>query len=692
MKTRYFFKFLCLTLSLLFVLPLAASCADKQPTPEPTPDQPPEESPDDPTQEENPKDEDPEDAEPEFHVGFEDIDFSDLSNFKEAPDADSGKNGEIYVVKQAVFQKATSNVVLNYDMMKFTVSLQGLLNREKPVLYVDDGDSMNWFRFLRATTDGLLYGKKQLNIASFDMILETFADQIAQRGIVVWDPTAPFTSNIATTVCGVEGYLPVMYSEDGASLYQILLSKFGSNIIKMDLRGKFTGTKGETIWDTDVVSSGSAKCDAYLWALEKYLKTDRCNQGTIAYMTDFYPLSENGAGRYLDNSPYETYLPSQDYIVANAIFVFDLSIFADEPATDDPTQPSGLDYRTLKKILQCQYDRNDGAFSKCIGFPPFPYKYTVNQGGKYDEVMAEWTTVEVMTCYNIAVEADCPGPSSLYNTSVYSKYQQQLNYSQADKRQNALDNLPEYDENTYYIYIYGGDYDAASWTYHIAANGTWQDSSRGEIPLSWAFNPNLMERVPMLWDVFYATATENDYFIAGDSGAGYINPMLLREYWRKHSNLPSGVDAWVEWCEYWYERADLTITGMLLDGNNPYANYEIMSAYLSFSYDGLGIWNWPDNDSGIKEISGTGISGMAQDWGFTRYNTPEEAAQSIVDAISSGRKLNFYPIKTNIIYPSLACEAVELAQQMLDAEGQGRVIKVVDPYTFYAMIARELDK
>ena len=692
MKTRHFLKIFCWILSLLFVLPLAVSCADKQTAQTPEPEQQPEELPEDPGNEEDPEDKEPENTEPEFYFGFEDIDFSDLSNFKEAPDADSGKNGNIYVIKQDVFYRATPDAALNYDMMKFTVSLQGLLNRDSPVLYVDDGDSMNWFRFLRATTNGLLYGKKQLNLGSIDMLLDTFASNIESCGIVVWDPSAPYTSNIATTVCSVEGYLPVMYSEDSASMYQILLSKYGSTIVKMDLRGKFTGQKGEPIWDTDVISSGSAKCDAYLWALETYLKTDLCNLSTLAYMTDFYPLSEQGGSGYLDNSPYETYLPSQDYIVANAIFVFDLSIFLDEPATDDPTQPKGLDYQTLKKILQCQYDRNDGAFSKCIGFPPFPYKYTINQGGKYDEVMAEWTTVEVMTCYNIAVEADCPGPSSMYNTSVYSQYEQQLSYSQSEKRQNALDNLPEYDENTYYIYIYGGDYDAASWTYHIAANGTWQDPNRGEIPLSWAFNPNLMERVPMLWDIFYATATENDFFIAGDSGAGYINPTLLRKNWRKHSNLPSGIDAWVDWCEYWYERADITITGMLLDGNNTYANDEILRAYLSFSYDGIGIWNWPGKDSGIKEIGGTGISGMAQDWGFTRYNTPEEAAQSIIDAISSGRKLNFFPIKTNIIYPTLACQAVELAQQILDEEGQGRVIKVVDPYTFFAMLARELDQ
>ncbi|MBQ4575885.1 MAG: hypothetical protein IJA85_11935 [Clostridia bacterium] len=628
-------------------------------------------------------------------VTFDDIDFSELDNFKEAPGADSGVKGSIYVLAIQDCWNATGERPLDYDYTKFAVSLQGILNREEPILYLDDGvASMNWFRFLRATTDGLLYGKKTVKLGYFDALIDTFGEEIKKQGIVLWDPALPATSNIATNVCGVEGYLPVMYSEDSYSLCQTLLKKLGDDIVKMDLRGKFTGEEGSKIWDTNLDSSGSAKCDAYLWAMEKYVKTGKTDAAHIAYMTDFYPLSEFGGGSFLDNSVNETYLPSQDYIVQNAIFTFDLAMFGDHPATDDPEQEVGLDYEVLKQLLQYQYDRNNGEFSQCIGFPPFPYKYTDGQGGKYDAVMAEWTTVEVMSAYNIAVVADCPGPSSLANCSVFSRYEQKLEYSQAEKREKALSNLPEYEDDTYYIYIYGGDFDAASWTYHIAANGTWQSEGRGEIPLSWAFNPNLMERIPMVWDVFYATATENDFFIGGDSGAGYVNPMLLRNKNRKHSKLPDGLDAWARWCTGWYKKADLSITGMILDGLNGYADSKVLKAYQTFSPDGIGVWNWPDNDMGVSVVRGTAtaVSGMAQDWGFTKYNTAEEAADSILHTISYRRKKRFYPIKTNIIDPSLAAEAVAIAQQKLDAEGEGKKIRVVDPYTFFAMLSRELQK
>lgn len=82
--------------------------------------------------------------EPQYeYVAFTDVDFSDLSNFKEAKGSNSGNNGVIYVVNQRIFWDKSGDVVKNYDATKFAVSLQGLLNREKPTLYVDDGDSMN---------------------------------------------------------------------------------------------------------------------------------------------------------------------------------------------------------------------------------------------------------------------------------------------------------------------------------------------------------------------------------------------------------------------------------------------------------------------------------------------------------------------------------------------------------------------
>ena len=622
-------------------------------------------------------------------VAFADLDLNNMAGLREAPGADSGKNGTVYVINIASVRSHCPNLPTYYDQLKLIASLQGLENRGgQQKIYVDDGS--DWFTFFRATTDGLLYGKKRVEIKTIDAFLKTFEKEIKSHGIVVWDPAQPFTSNIATNVCGVEGYLPVMYSDDEDSLYARLTGQCGTAVVKMDLRGKFTGKKGSKIWDTALTSTGSAKCDAYLWAMEKYVKTGKTSKEYIAYMVDYYPLTPKGTG-YLDTFEFESYLPSQDFVVQNAIFTFDLAPWENEAATDDPTQPVGEDYRTFCKLLRYQYDRNKGAFSQCIGFPGFVYKYTDRVGGKHGDTEAEWETVELLSAYNIVMQGDCPGPSSLYNCSVYSQYRRQVTYSQAAKRQKALANLPAYEDNTTYAYIYMGDYDAVSWTYYIAANRLWR-TGRGEVPLAWAFNPNLMDRIPMVWDYFYATATDQDYFIGGDSGAGYINSALLIGGERQHSDLPDGLSQWVDWCKKWYKIADLSITGMLLNGNNPYAGAAELTACQQFSPDGIGLWNWPNNDSSTRNFNGTGVSGMSQYWYIDQNGTAAQGADALIEIIDSRRSPRFYSIKCCVCSPKLVAESVKLAQQKLAAEGKGRKLKVVDPYTYFAMIAKKKAK
>ena len=97
--------------------------------------------------------------------------------------------------------------------------------------------------------------------------------------MVLWDPDVPATANVAVTVCGTDGYLPVM---EGGAVYE-KLAALGVEV-KLNLCDKFTGVEGTKIPDTDVMSSGSKKCDAYLWALDKYM--NRCSSKYVAYILD----------------------------------------------------------------------------------------------------------------------------------------------------------------------------------------------------------------------------------------------------------------------------------------------------------------------------------------------------------------------------------------------------------------------
>ena len=109
----------------------------------------------------------------------------------------------------------------------------------------------------------------------------------------------------------------------------------------MSLVGKFTGSG--TIPDTSIESSGSAKCDAYLWALEMYM--DKCSTEVMGYVLDgagCIPGTTTYEGAESTNAFYNQ-IYNHDYFVMKKAFCFDLTSNAKEAPFDDPTQPMGTD-------------------------------------------------------------------------------------------------------------------------------------------------------------------------------------------------------------------------------------------------------------------------------------------------------------------------------------------------------------
>jgi hypothetical protein len=142
-------------------------------------------------------------------------------------------------------------------------------------------------------------------------------------------------------------------------------------------------------------------------------------------------------------------------------------------------------------------------------------------------------------------------------------------------------------EEKTYVLVYMGDYDSAAWLSSNIAN-VWDDPARGQIPMAWAFNPNLSDRVPYAFDHVYRTKTANDWFIGGDSGAGYLNPNLLTGK-RLDSGLPDALDLWVAHNRAYYERFDYSITGFAINGFHGTMPLRVQEAYAKFSSDGVGM-------------------------------------------------------------------------------------------------------
>src|SRR5579883_1572218 len=226
------------------------------------------------------------------------------------------------------------------------------------------------------------------------------------------------------------------------------------------------------------------------------------------------------------------------------------------------------------------------------GFPPVERKYTKEQGGKHEGVPTEWHFAEIYSCFNAYMDADIGSIADIANASVYQHYPLAPQYAQ---KLPTIDDLKERGYITgegkvapkFYAAAYVGDYDSTGWIYQRIPD-LWGDPARGSVPLGWAFNPNLSDRFAPGLVYARRKSSSNDSFVAGDSGAGYVNPMNLVEP-RKWSGLPSGLDVWTRHCQKYYKLWDISVTGFIIDGYAAHTSGKVEEAYTTFSPNGLGL-------------------------------------------------------------------------------------------------------
>ncbi|MBN2138675.1 MAG: hypothetical protein JW720_12780 [Sedimentisphaerales bacterium] len=488
-------------------------------------------------------------------------------------------------------------VRMAWDHCHAVTALQGIVNRRQPLLYLKCVDSQHagenvdeyWLEKLSAP-DAWLHGRKIEPVSNIVDLVRLFRSHI--RGAVVYDPAVAATSNVASTIAAAEDLLPVRHDPSPKSLYTELIVRMRMPVkrwlVKPDGKSIFTG-KG-SIPGTDMPSTGSAKCDAYLWAKANYIDAGKCDGSYAAYYLDQYWVA-----RPRNTVLNHHCLTNHDFFIAKKAFFFDLHPWGDETPVDDPVQPKGTDLDTLKSLLLSAY--HQGGKDNMIhigGFVPWAHKYTNHSdaGGSHAPVPTEWEYGKVISAYNGFMDADAVGYGAMANASFFAHFPLKEKYEQHWVTHEELrtrgyltgDGRVNFDGRDFLIF-YVGDYDCAAWVYQRTMD-IWDDPARGSIPLMWCISPILDRRAPMALDYIRRTATPNDYFAAADNGAGYCEPGMLQEP-RGISKLSSGLDAWQRHCKKFYDRWGLTITGFIIYGHGPQLNQAGLDCYAAFSPNGI---------------------------------------------------------------------------------------------------------
>ena len=532
-----------------------------------------------------------------------------------------------------------------YDEAMAVACLQGLINRDRPRLYVlsrADAHPEYWLRVL-SQEERWLSERQPESVADLDGLVALAKDRL--KGVVIWDPDVPATVNVATTIAGVE---------DGVVLSPAMADRYLAAWqlpVLADLRGRFTGAE-----------TGSAKNDAYRWAIREYLAKGLCSAHLLCLYEDAFTTRARGDTGYV---------LTRDWAVLNRAFVLDLSPWGDEKPADDPEQPLGTDLETYHLLLQATLGQSAGEqMTELAGFFAFAkYSNVPGHESAHDPVPTEWETVHLISPYNC-----------YQNTIASSCFNQSL-HSQAPRRplkQHRPSEALELADKTYLCFLMA-DYDSATPLYAFLPNH-WDDPRRGEIPLAWGINPNLIETFPDLFSYLYATASANDYFTADASAAGYMNPNRIEERY-----LP----LFVRHNQRFFREADMTIAPMVLDWDEPTG--KVKDAFTQFAPDGFATIVMDLHGTGGKSPKphvwkGMPVTNLINN--ACNFSNAEQTGAIIASCLEGQRPgvPGFHFFRVVWTGPTQIIDTVtRLRQARPDLD-----IEVVDPYTFFRLLKQHL--
>ncbi|MBI4556611.1 MAG: hypothetical protein HY706_03440 [Candidatus Hydrogenedentes bacterium] len=546
-----------------------------------------------------------------------------------------------------VYEFANRGTPAAYDEALAVACLQGIANREGPLVYVVSSTSVrpSYWLDIFSREKNWLCNRNQKHVSGLDALVEIVGDHL--KGAIIWDPEVPATINVASTIAGVRS--GVVLSPELANQ---CLPKWKLPVIE-DLRGRFDGTE-----------SGSKKNEAYRWAIREYLAKGLCSSHLLCLFEDANKVrDEGGIG----------YAVTRDWAVMNRAFVFDLSPWGDEAPKDDPNQPLGTDLETYRMILRETLKHSAGKqMTELTGFFSF-WKYSNVPGyaSRHEPVPTEWETVYLISpynCYQNTISSDC------YNQSFHSQAPRR---KLKQRRPKPMDTV----EKKAYVCILMADYDSATPLYDFLPK-FWDDSNRGKIPLAWGINPNLIETYPDVITYLYETATENDHFTSDASAAGYFNPNRIE---------PRYLPLLVKHNRRFFRATDMTIAPMVLDWDEP--TPAVKDAFAKFAPDGYATIVMDLHDTGGKTPKphvwkGMPVTELIND--TCNFVSPKQTSDAMYAALMSRGKAmpGFYFFRIVWTPPTAILESLDTFRK----EHPEIPIEVVDPYNFFALFEKYYER
>ena len=373
---------------------------------------------------------------------------------------------------------------LAYDDRVTAFAAQGLSNRgPDPAFLLFDIGNMNfdwpeadqfWAKYLvsegRASFSalpsslcGLLTHPKVASAFSGGMIL--YEESGSQYG-------DGFTIAIALTMAGQRSLLPV---SSGA------LERHGeclSNLqVAVDLRK---------------VLRGKSRLEAWGWAIEKLLPR---SSKSVVFNLNHYRV-EADPTMFLHDKQSNATRSSIDYIVQQNAFVLDLESHSSKKQGE--TAPWNKDDELIQKVMKSLVPLFDA-----YGWSDDEFSWTNETTHAGGTIMCSFASP------NLSFWAQFP----LLNVSA-------THSSSRARKLPENDRGLELNRSKYYVTFETNEGDTPRILVSNMAS-TWAQNQRGSIPVAWGIDPLLAERFPSLFDYYASTATVNDTFIAGTSGAGY---------------------------------------------------------------------------------------------------------------------------------------------------------------------------